>query len=229
MTEADLVAVFPRLWHMAEDGSWPSIREHGLLSTLALLDRYGIEGAERDAILDRRRPSAVRLGRTGLPGAVVRDQKPMTDGKLRACLADGLAPHDWYRLLNGKTFFWLDRDRLMRLLGARAYRGSPHIVIEVDTASLLAAHRGRVSLCPINSGSTLFTPQPRGLATFQPIANYWFDPRGRGRSRGRVPVELVVDYAVEDVAAHALRVDRHDGIAIATAWRREDGSAPPSA
>src|SRR5262249_40369294 len=39
---------FPYLWHMAEPGSWPAIRDHGLLSTSALLDRYGIMGEARD-------------------------------------------------------------------------------------------------------------------------------------------------------------------------------------
>lgn len=213
-------ATYPRLWHMAEDGSWPSIREHGLLSALALLDLYGIVGSRREEILAARRPSSLRLEAMGLPGAVVRDQKPMNDAALRKCLEGGLVPRDWYRLLNSKTFFWVERERLMRLLGARAYRMKPHIVIEVDAASLLAAHRGRVMLCPINSGATLYVPQPRGPASFVPLADYPFEPALRGRSRGRPPVEFVVDYAVPDLAAHALRVDRHDGDEIVEIWRR---------
>jgi hypothetical protein len=35
---AQLVTDNPVLFHMAERGSWDSIREHGLLSTSALLD-----------------------------------------------------------------------------------------------------------------------------------------------------------------------------------------------
>ena len=53
MTEgelAELIRDCPTLYHMAECGSWPSIRRHGLLSTSALLDLYGVQGAERDVI-----------------------------------------------------------------------------------------------------------------------------------------------------------------------------------
>ena len=50
MKEADLIAHFPRIWHMAEDGSFESIFKHGLMSTSALLDLYGIDGDERTAL-----------------------------------------------------------------------------------------------------------------------------------------------------------------------------------
>src|SRR4051794_1629860 len=106
---------------MAEPGSWPSIRENGLLSTSAILDRYGVEGDARAAIESRRRPECVTLTRKGLPDAVVRDQKPMRDEALQRCLECGMTPADWYRILNERTFFWLSRARLRRLLGARAY------------------------------------------------------------------------------------------------------------
>ncbi len=35
---------WPRLFHVAEAGSWPSIQAHGLLSTSALLDLFGSAG-----------------------------------------------------------------------------------------------------------------------------------------------------------------------------------------
>ena len=41
------IARHPRLYHMAEAGSWPQIERGGLLSTSALLDRFGYEGEER--------------------------------------------------------------------------------------------------------------------------------------------------------------------------------------
>jgi hypothetical protein len=43
------------LYHMAEDGSWESIRQIGLLSTSALLDRFEVEGERRYAIESTRR------------------------------------------------------------------------------------------------------------------------------------------------------------------------------
>ncbi|WP_407528489.1 DUF7002 family protein [Methylobacterium oryzisoli] len=217
MTEQDLVETYPRLWHMAEAGSWASIRANGLLSTRALLDLYGVAGAAREAILSRRRPDSVTLRRAGLPDAVVRDQKPMSDAGLRACLDDGLTPAQWYEILNEKVFFWPSRERLRRLLAARAYRGTPHLVLTLRTASLVAAHRDRVLMSPINSGATIMRPQRRGYATFRTIADY---PVAERRRRAADAVaEVVVRDGVPDVADHVLAVHRcHLGEAE-TIWR----------
>jgi hypothetical protein len=143
----------PTLYHMAEQHSWPLIREHGLLSTTALLDRY-------DA---------------GLGRAVVRDQLPMDDGGLRRCLKDGLSPEDWYRLLNAKVFFWFTRHRLLRLLNAGTYRNEEHDVLELEAQQLVAAHRERIWFCPMNSGCTKPFAHPRGIITFQRITDYPYD------------------------------------------------------
>lgn len=50
LTPAYIAERWPRLFHMAEAGSWPMIREHGLLSTSALLDLFGVVGSNRDVI-----------------------------------------------------------------------------------------------------------------------------------------------------------------------------------
>jgi hypothetical protein len=47
MDTAELIARYPRLYHMAEDGSWPSIQAHGLLSTRAMLDHFEVTPDER--------------------------------------------------------------------------------------------------------------------------------------------------------------------------------------
>lgn len=203
MTEgelAELIQDCPTLYHMAERGSWPSIRQHGLLSTSALLDLYGVHGPERDAIEGRRRPAGVRLEHPALGGAVVRDQQPMDDAGLRKCLLDGLSPDDWYRLLNRRVFFWLTRARLDRLLDARPYRNIEHDVLELDTAALVAANRQAIRLSPINSGATRPFPAPRGLATFLPIAEYPYAYWRSKRPRGERVVELAVERCVPDIA-----------------------------
>jgi len=46
----DLIAKYPKLYHMAEDGSWPNIQKLGLLSTSALLTKFGYIGANREEI-----------------------------------------------------------------------------------------------------------------------------------------------------------------------------------
>ncbi len=203
---AELIRDCPTLYHMAERGSWPSIREHGLLSTSALLDLYGVHGPERDAIEGRRRPAGVRLGLPALGDIVIRDQQPMDDAGLRKCLLDGLSPEDWYRLLNRKVFFWMTRARLDRLLNARPYRNAEHDVLELDTAALVAACRGTITFSPINSGATRPFPAPRGRATFLPIAEYPYAQWRSKRPRGERVVELAVDRCVPDMARFVRRV-----------------------
>lgn len=221
MTEdelTELLAGHPVLYHMAERGSWPSIRERGLLSTSALLDLYGVEGAERDGIEAARRPGPVVLDAPGLARAVIRDNGPLNLRKLARALPPDLPVEDWLRLLNGRVFFWLTEERLGRLLGAKLYRDTAHDVLEVDAAPLVAAHRDRIELSPINSGVTDPFPAPRGRDTFRPLADYPYADwrRKRGRS-GEAAVELAVLGGVPDIARFVRRVrrmrgDREEGV-----------------
>lgn len=212
MKESDLIKHFPRLWHMAEDGSFESIRKHGLLSTSSLLDLYDITGQERVALESERRPESVTVAKAGFPNAIVRDQKPMTESALKKCLAKDVTPTQWFEILNGRAFFWLSRDRLRGLLGARAYRGRPQTVLTVDTASLLKAHKERIELSPLNSGATIYKPQPRGRDTFLPIADYPFEEWRKKRRSGEPVVELVIRDGVPDIANHLVAAHRvHKG------------------
>jgi hypothetical protein len=207
----ELLADCPTLFHMAERGSWPSIRRHGLLSTTALLDRFAVFGAERISVEARRRPKSVTLTQPGLGHAVVRDQLPMDDTGLTRCLQDGLSPEAWYRLLNGKVFFWLTRDRLLRLLNAGAYRAREHDVLELDAMRLVRAYAEAIWFCPMNSGCTKPIPHPRGESTFQRIAEYPYAEWKTKRKRGERVVELAVDYAIPEVAKFVSRVSRMRG------------------
>ncbi|WP_156349248.1 MULTISPECIES: DUF7002 family protein [unclassified Sphingomonas] len=208
MTEDELIERHPKVWHMAADGSWPSIRDHGLLSVTALLDLYGVTGGARAPIESARRPQCVTLKADGLPDAVVRDNKPMFEASLLKCLQNGLTPRDWYETLNRKSFLWVERERLERLLKAKAYAKDPQVVLTVDTKSLIERHRNAILLSAINSGQTLYVPQPRGTATFHPIAGF---PSGAGRvgttTKPRI-VELTVEGGVPDIADMVLKVER---------------------
>jgi hypothetical protein len=225
MTVDELLAAYPRLWHMAMDGSWPSIEKHGLLSTSALLDLYGYTGHQRHAIEAAHRPRSIPIKAPGLPGAIVRDQKPMSDSALEKCLLDGLEPEDWYRTLNQKCFFWLSRTRLRGLLGARAYREDPQVVLTVDTASLLKLNQKEVLLSPYNSGSTIMNPVKRGNDTFLPIADYDFADWKRKRGKAGAVVELVISGGVPDIRDHVLAVHRVHQEEATELWRRS-GSSP---
>lgn len=210
MTEDELLGRHPRIWHMAADGMWPSIRASGLLSVTALLDLHGINGAARHAIEGARRPQCVELDHPVHGRAVIRDNKPMFEKSLEKCLEDQLTPEDWYRTLNAKTFFWVDKARLDRLLGAKAYAKDVQTVLEVDTAKLLDRHRPNVRLASMNTGQTLYVPQPRGLGTFKTLANF---PDGPGRIGTRQRphiVELVVEGGVSDIIECVIRVDSVD-------------------
>jgi hypothetical protein len=204
----ELLADCPTLYHMAELGSWPSIRATGLLSTSALLDSYGVSGEQRLEIEAQRRSSSATLSQPGRNSATIRDQLPMDDSGLRRCLRDGLTPNDWYRLLNSKVFFWLSRDRLIRLLRAGAYRMQEHDVLELDAKPLIDAYREKISLSPINSGCTKPFPTPRGNSTFLGIADYPYSHWKTKRKRGERVVEIAIDYGVPDIAKFVRKVNR---------------------
>ena len=197
---------------MAEDESWESIRKHELLSTSALLDKFEVEGEERFAIESTRRPEIVRVGHPEHGVALVRDNKPMQEKSLEKCLV-GMTPREWYEHLNRRVFFWAEWKRLLKLLGARAYKDRPHLVLEVDTAELLDRHAERVSLSPINSGATFaMSPAPRGPDTFRRIADH---------PNGKPVVELAVDYAVPDIDNLTTSVSRwHGAERLEEVWRR---------
>jgi hypothetical protein len=215
-----LCATYPRLFHMAEAGSWKSIRRYGLLSTKALLDLFEIPDSVRIVIEDTRRPESVQISHPKHGTAVIRDQKPISDSALNKCLV-GMSLTQWYQILNNRVFFWLSEDRLNGLLAARAYRDKEHCVLTVETRSLVESHTDAITLSPINSGSTIFRPQPRGPTTFSRIVDYPFDEWCEKRSAQKAVVELAVNYGVSDIAQHVLAVQRRRGEKVVeTLWRR---------
>lgn len=211
-----LVRDYPRLYHMAEDGSWPSIRQHGLLSTRALLDLFAVKEPRRTRLLRERRPESEQVIHPQYGSAVIRDNKPSSDTKLRSALS-GISLGSWYELLNSKVFFWLREARLAALLDARAYRGRPHTVIIVDTARLLAAHGDAITLTPINTGSTAYRAVARGRRTFSSIAAYPYAERRRNRG-GDAVVELAVEDGIRDIELHTIKVERRSGSRITPVW-----------
>ena len=197
---------------MAEHGSWPSIRKHGLLSTSALLDLYEVAGARRVQIEERRRPAGILLDHPTLPRAVIRDQIPMDDSGLRRCLPRNMTPFDWYRLLNTKVFFWLTRDRLLRLLNAGAYRDEIHDVIEINARLLIEAYYNKIWFCPINSGCTKPMPHARNKDTFMRIPAYPYAIWRPKRKKGERVVELAVDHGVPNIRDFVKRVVQMRGL-----------------
>jgi len=193
-----LVAKFPRLYHMAQDGSWPSITAHGLLSTSALLDLYGVPGEQRATIESAWRPGSVALSHPSLGAVVIRDQRPLRPDLLARCLTEGMTPAQWYGLLNARVFFWVSEDNLRVLRNAVAYRAAPQSILVVDTARLVERHLDAIQMSSINSGSILRGGAARGPHTFRSVEDH-DSPR---------LVELAVLGAVPDITDLVLRVER---------------------
>jgi hypothetical protein len=213
MTLDQLVLHYPLVYHMANAGTWGSIRRRGLLSTTALLDLFGIKGQQRYQIESCHRPTSVEIHHPQHGVAIIRDQAPMRESTLERCL-EGIGPRQWYELLNRKAFFWVTEARVRTLLGARLYRNQEHTILTIDTASLLVPHADRVTLSPINSGNTLYNPPSRGHHTFRTINDYPFEERRRRRGLANALVELAVDYSVPDLLDHVVTVERRRGAEV---------------
>lgn len=147
----EFVDTYPRIFHTGHPNAWEGIRRYGLLSTSALLDLFGVSGERREAIEARRRPEPVLLEHPVHGTAWIRDNTPVHDSRLGDLLVD-MTREDYYRLLNRHVFFWPTRKRLDSLLGARAYRSDPQLVIEIDTEALVERHGGRIKLSSSQPG-----------------------------------------------------------------------------
>ena len=115
--------------------------------------------------------------------------------RLKNCLLENISVEDWCRFVNRRVFFWADWTGLKIMLSANEYIHKTHLVLMVDTKRLIQKYENKVTLSPINSGSTFakkgrVDAEPRSFATFQRIPEYqypWIS-------------ELVVDYAISDIA-----------------------------
>ena len=217
MKPDDLWRTYPLLYHMAWDGSWPSIREYGLLSTAELLREYGKSDNEIRELTQKRRPHWVTIETPGRPRAVIRDQKPLTDGGLRKALKDGMPketrdeppePWQWYEKINSMVFFWPTRNRLRTLMTAAAYDGLCHDVLIVDTKKLVELVGDKIRLSHINSGSTRPFPHPRNLALFQPIKEFPFQTRMRKLGKLKAVAEVCVNTRVDRIEEAVINVMR---------------------
>ncbi|SRR6266567_3691517 len=201
----ELASLYPRLYHMAEPDSWDSISKHGLLSTSTLLTLFEINDATRHEIEGRRRAESREIRHPTLGRAVIRDQKPIIESKLRESLQD-CTIEEWYRLLNSRVFFWLTIERLATLLSAREYRNKSHTILTLETLPLVMDYEASITLSPMNSGNTLPIAHPRGLKTFSRIKDYPFEER-LGRGPYYTVVELAVEGGVKNVVQYTTRVE----------------------
>jgi hypothetical protein len=188
---------------MAAIDSWDSIKKHGLLSTSRLLDLFEIPANERKQIEGERRPHSVPIEHKKYGRVVIRDQKPLSEAKLKKCL-HGYGVERWFRLLNANVFFWLDLERLKTMMSAREYRGKVQTILTVDAEPLIRKYESKIRLSPLNTGSTSPFAHPRGADTFKTLAEYPFVERMNRGDYGCV-AELTVEGGVPDIARYTQR------------------------
>lgn len=190
MERDDFIERYPRLFHMAAEGAWPSIKERGLLATRTLVDLYAPAPGDVTEILEQVRRRTHVLTADGLPAATVRDQLPLKF--LDRCLLPGVSVQDFLDELNGRVFFHVAEDRLHRLLRARAYRKQTHDVLTLDTRIFLDLHP-IVDLAPYNTGNAHVPNMPaRGPSTFVRLEEYPWEYWCKKRGEGNAVVELTV-------------------------------------
>jgi hypothetical protein len=205
MHDEELIERFPWLFHVTEAGAWPSIRRHGLLSTSALLDLFGVVEPLRSQIEAQPRPRDFILEDPHLGRVVIRDNRPLRPHILGGCLNGAVS--DWCRLLNARVFFWASERRLRNHLCARGHRGQPREILVVDTRRLLARHRDSISVCAFNSGSALYPNAPRrGPDSFVPLRAYPFDRCRARQGTSDAVAEVCIHRALMDVEAVSLSV-----------------------
>jgi hypothetical protein len=173
-----LVALYPRLYHMAHAGSWPAIRDHGLMTTAQLVDAYMPPPDVRTAILGSRRTRRVSLEHPDLGRVVIRDQSPLREHILATALT-GMTVTEW---LDAPT---VDTARLVS-----AY---------ADRVRLSAINSGS-TLYP--------NAPKRGSSTFLPIEAYRYEEIRRRRPVRDVIAEFAVVGGVPDIARYVVRAER---------------------
>jgi len=210
MTEDDFLTHYPRLFHIAEAGSWQSIQKFGLESTSAILDRYEVSGPERDRIESEWRPNPVPLNHDKFGSVVIRDQAPISETKLANCLV-GMTTADWFRMLNGFVFLWPWSGRRDGMLGS--YEDQRHDVLTIDSKKLLSRHGDKILLSPINSGNTQYDAAERGRDTFVRLSDCPFPDwrRRRKKKPEEVVAEVTLPYRLHDVEEVVLRVESYSG------------------
>jgi hypothetical protein len=208
MTPETFILLYPVLFHMAEANTWDSIKQHGLLSTSAILDLHGIAGRDRLRYESQHRPDMMTVASPVADPMTLRDQKPMSVGRLQQALLGEMSPQHWYELLNRKVFFWATPERLHTLLNAQHYRAVEHDVLTIDSRSFLSKYSDQIELCHMNSGNTFPMPHRRDESIFKRIGNY---PTKANGTPTKPVAEVTVEYSVPNIVPHVISVNRMRG------------------
>jgi hypothetical protein len=190
----EFVRRHPRLFHLAHADAWPSLKEHGLLSTTSLVRRSSLE--DKEGFLGTRREEQVPLEVPDFASVVIRDQGPLNLAKLETALTGGMTSEEWIRMLNAMVFLFPDEATLTTLRAV--YSTEPVVVLELNTRSLVDAYGSLVRLSSINTGATVYVAAGRGRETFRGIKQF--------ESTKKVKEVAVLD-GVPDLARHVVKAE----------------------
>jgi hypothetical protein len=120
-----------------------------------------------------------------------------------------LTEQEWYRMINGMTFFWPELKPLCWMNRAPPYQGRSHHVLVVRTRKLVELNQDRVRLSDQNSGScNLGLPKTRDL--FKTIAQF----------SARYVKEVAVVYSVPAIRECVSRVEEwREGERMRIVWQ----------
>ena len=195
IAKQEFVKLYPVLYHVSLAPNISTIRNHGLRSTSALLDLFGVSGARRTELESSRRSQSVLLTHPVHGTATLNDQSPLQEGPLCRCLR-GMSPADWIRELNRRVFFFPTKKRVSNLYGAKLAQARPRIIVEIKSEILLELGADGVELCTINSGCTKRDAPLRGSFTFQTLHQFPFEERRKKYGPARAFAEVTFPYAV---------------------------------
>jgi hypothetical protein len=206
MDADSFIAMHPRIFHAASATAWPSIQEHGLLSSARLLELFGVERDERQRLLTQKRNESVLLKAPGRDPAFLRDQKPLKfiEEKIEA----GSSVERFLLAINSRVFFWPTRERLERLRSAKEYRDEPQVVLHIDTRALLSRYEHDIRLCRFNSGAVTQKNHPvRGHDSWVSIGRYPYDDYRKKYGTDGALAEVTVLDAVPDVLDFTVMIE----------------------
>lgn len=156
-----LATKFPKLWHVTFAGGWAGIHRNRLLRAVDVDPTH--------AASIRPEPQVVQWDHGG--AIVLRDQvRSRTDPPASL---DGVSPSQWWRLINGRVYFFPREADAERLVTAYLSKRRPQEVIKFRTTPALEDVATSVEVATVNAGVFPRHSGPsRGQATFVPLGQF---------------------------------------------------------
>lgn len=209
MTREDLWVRYPQLFHVAFAAGWEGILRNGLWSAEELTRLLGWPQQQREKWLARRRQEVGGFEDEQLGRVTFRDHKAIPKAGLGYALV-GVSESEWYRELNRRVYFYVDRADADGLVAAYS---EEQVILTVDTERLVRACEDRVAVATINTGYALRRPARRGLDTFTAIRDFPADRAAR-------IAEFTVERGIEKMAEFTTTVERSTNGGREELWTR---------